>query len=178
MSDIKVEVWSTADTSKDWGRLREAHYIPTGEHHDYCFVLVGVCDGVAVEYFGQDGGEPEDQLLVRDWSWVVGLARELVAARASNSAMEAERDEAEEVARKADQYALKYMAERDAARALLDRILDTFECDVVHDPDDELFAERVAEIFKIDVGRMFEEGDDYPWVKPWAPRQSNGACRA
>lgn len=27
-------------------------------------------DGVPVEFIGRDGGEPEDQTLVRDWAWV------------------------------------------------------------------------------------------------------------
>jgi hypothetical protein len=28
--------------------------------------------GRLVEFIGRDGGEPEDQLLVRDWAWVTG----------------------------------------------------------------------------------------------------------
>lgn len=27
-------------------------------------------DGVPVEFIGEDGGEPEDQTLGRDWKWV------------------------------------------------------------------------------------------------------------
>lgn len=27
-------------------------------------------DGIPVEYIGEDGGEPEDQTLARDWNWV------------------------------------------------------------------------------------------------------------
>lgn len=33
-------------------------------------------DDVPVELLGTDGGEPEDQTLNRDWSWVVGALRE------------------------------------------------------------------------------------------------------
>lgn len=29
-------------------------------------------DGKPVEFIGEDGGEPEDQTLRRDWSWVAG----------------------------------------------------------------------------------------------------------
>ena len=34
---------------------------------DYCWVLLDDADNI----IGCDGGEPEDQVLVRDWSWVV-----------------------------------------------------------------------------------------------------------
>lgn len=33
-------------------------------------------DGVPVEYIGEDGGEPEDQSLIRDWSWVAPALQE------------------------------------------------------------------------------------------------------
>lgn len=32
--------------------------------------VVRCIDGAVVEWIGCDGGEPEDQLLVRDWKWV------------------------------------------------------------------------------------------------------------
>lgn len=40
------------------------------KYGDYCWVLYRCEDSVPVEYIAQDGGEPEDQLLVRDWGWV------------------------------------------------------------------------------------------------------------
>ena len=40
------------------------------EDDDYCFVLVRLSEDFVIEVIGYDGGEPEDQLLVRDWSWV------------------------------------------------------------------------------------------------------------
>lgn len=35
-----------------------------------------VVDTVAKTVVGSDGGEPEDQTLVRDWAWVVGALNE------------------------------------------------------------------------------------------------------
>jgi hypothetical protein len=41
-------------------------------------------DGRAVERVGSDGGEPEDQVLVRDWAWVAeALNREAERCRAA-----------------------------------------------------------------------------------------------
>ena len=48
------------------------------EYRDDCFVLLD--HGKAVE---SDGGEPEDQLLVRDWSWVPEMLNEVDAGRVS-----------------------------------------------------------------------------------------------
>ena len=48
-------------------------------------------DGTLI-LIGCDGGEPEDQLLVRDWSWV---------APALNAAFDAGKDARDEVAREA-----------------------------------------------------------------------------
>lgn len=41
-------------------------------HDRYYWCLYEVDDaGKPIRLVGQDGGEPEDQLLVRDWKWVV-----------------------------------------------------------------------------------------------------------
>lgn len=42
-------------------------------HHqqDYSSVIIEYTDDGSVDYIGEDGGEPEDQTLGRDWSWVV-----------------------------------------------------------------------------------------------------------
>ena len=47
----------------------------TGEDEEACkdsyrTAIYRFENGVAVEYLGSDGGEPEDQSLSRDWSWV------------------------------------------------------------------------------------------------------------
>jgi hypothetical protein len=42
--------------------------------YEYTFFLVALDDqGKILEVLGQDGGEPEDQTLNRDWSWVPTL---------------------------------------------------------------------------------------------------------
>ena len=50
-------------------------------YSDDHWFLVEIVDGVIIRIVGSDGGEPEDQLLVRDWSWVADemnkLANEL-----------------------------------------------------------------------------------------------------
>lgn len=43
------------------------------DDYDYWDYVKGIwrCeDGVPVEFIGDDGGEPEDQTLGRDWKWV------------------------------------------------------------------------------------------------------------
>jgi hypothetical protein len=37
---------------------------------DHYWAVVRYEDDAAKEVIGEDGGEPEDQLLVRDWDWV------------------------------------------------------------------------------------------------------------
>lgn len=39
---------------------------------NYGWSIYRFVDGTPVEYIGSDGGEPEDQLLVRDLSWIAG----------------------------------------------------------------------------------------------------------
>jgi hypothetical protein len=41
--------------------------VPEYERDDFGWAII---DSVTGEFIGCDGGEPEDQLLVRDWSWV------------------------------------------------------------------------------------------------------------
>ena len=41
------------------------------QDYKYTNFLFRQLDGRPVEYIGCDGGEPEDQTLRRDWSWVV-----------------------------------------------------------------------------------------------------------
>ena len=43
-------------------------------HDDYC---CGVYDNKTGEVIHWDNGEPEDQTLYRDWSWVVPLLNEV-----------------------------------------------------------------------------------------------------
>ena len=64
------------DLKMDWEHERA---VRTG---DYFWVLCAVdAEGRAVQALGWDGGEPEDQLLVRDWSWVEGLVDFLIRSR-------------------------------------------------------------------------------------------------
>jgi len=37
---------------------------------DFCWALYRYENGIPVEYIAHDGGEPEDQILPRDWDWV------------------------------------------------------------------------------------------------------------
>lgn len=37
---------------------------------DFHWCIYRFEDGVPIELIGQDGGSPEDQILVRDWKWV------------------------------------------------------------------------------------------------------------
>lgn len=61
-----------------------------------CWVLVGVdAEGNTVEELGCDGGEPEDQTLVRDWDWVPDLINSLLSDMAALRAELARRDEEE-----------------------------------------------------------------------------------
>lgn len=63
----------------------------TKEQQAYCredsFHLIDTETGRVV---GSDGGEPEDQLLVRDWSWVV---EELNALASALTVVRSERDQ-------------------------------------------------------------------------------------
>ena len=43
---------------------------PCFEEDDFRFFLVRTENNEIIEIIGTDGGEPEDQLLVRDWKWV------------------------------------------------------------------------------------------------------------
>jgi hypothetical protein len=45
---------------------------------DHCWVLL---DTVKRDVVGYDGGAPEDQILVRDWSWVAEALNEVAAER-------------------------------------------------------------------------------------------------
>lgn len=47
-------------------------------------------DGVGVEIIGEDGGEPEDQILVRDWSWVAPAIQAAFDLGVSHSGREAQ----------------------------------------------------------------------------------------
>mgnify|MGYP001607828731 FL=1 len=43
---------------------------------DYGWGIWYIEDNKVVEFIGSDGGEPEDQLLVRNWKWVVNALNE------------------------------------------------------------------------------------------------------
>jgi len=64
--------------------LKNEEALPDGHQltnfDDFSFILFSrTDDGVIDRVFGWDGGEPEDQLLCRNWKWVQGLADEIVA---------------------------------------------------------------------------------------------------
>lgn len=40
--------------------------------NDLSGVIIEYTNDGSIEYIAQDGGEPEDQTLFRDWKWVVG----------------------------------------------------------------------------------------------------------
>lgn len=44
-------------------------------HDDECYVVIDRSTGTII---GSDGGEPEDQVLVRDWRWVVDALNAVV----------------------------------------------------------------------------------------------------
>lgn len=39
---------------------------------EYGNSIIEILEDGTVNWIGSDGGEPEDQFLTRDWSWVVG----------------------------------------------------------------------------------------------------------
>ncbi|GAF86353.1 unnamed protein product [marine sediment metagenome] len=47
--------------------VKRCEDVPSVPNEYDCWVIVDTETGDSV---GEDGGEPEDQLLVRDWSWV------------------------------------------------------------------------------------------------------------
>ncbi len=54
----------------DWGdTLKER---AENERYGDPWLLIAVPDSGDPTIIGEDGGEPEDQTLTRDWSWVVG----------------------------------------------------------------------------------------------------------
>ena len=47
------------------------------DHNDFCWILVETHpDGKVARVIAQDGGEPEDQTLARDFSWVPDILNE------------------------------------------------------------------------------------------------------
>lgn len=56
--------------------------------HEAAFCLYETDGEKPIRFVASDGGEPEDQLLVRDWSWVADelnkLAKEVEDARNAN----------------------------------------------------------------------------------------------
>jgi len=63
--------------------LDDDRYRVDRSHDDECWVLIDTLTG---EEIADDGGEPEDAMLVRDWDWVPmllnGQAREIAALQA------------------------------------------------------------------------------------------------
>ena len=50
--------------------------VPEGYRNDFGSAII---DTMTNEFVACDGGEPEDQLLTRDWSWVVPLLNKIAA---------------------------------------------------------------------------------------------------
>lgn len=59
---------------------------PEYPRQPYCGLRAGE---VIIEEIGQDGGEPEDQSLSRDWEWVVHMADREMALKAENENLKA-----------------------------------------------------------------------------------------
>ena len=61
---------STEEFEAQRADMSQRFYIDhhTDEVGDHCYVIM---DRTTGDRIGEDGGEPEDQLLVRDWQWVV-----------------------------------------------------------------------------------------------------------
>lgn len=107
MSDLpttdRFRVLAAADLPVDFvDRTWPCNCEAVGASHGSCgrptpydgrFYLVEFADGVPVRFVGSDGGEPEDQLLCRNWAWVAeemnGAATRLEAAIARAEKAEA-----------------------------------------------------------------------------------------
>lgn len=61
---------------------------PSAWEEDYCWGLWELLDGHPTRLLGRDGGAPEDQLLVRDWSWIADALREAYLAGCADTARE------------------------------------------------------------------------------------------
>lgn len=76
--DVKNVTYEVIDVPAaiGMGAPRSGQYDPKRNNDDdYRKVIYRCEDGVPVEWIGDDGGEPEDQTLGRDWKWVAPALR-------------------------------------------------------------------------------------------------------